>query len=156
MTRKPLLAGVAACAVLAALVLAGTTPGRAASIPAWLDDAITGWNTAHPENPFQFVAIKDTYVWYRMAPVPDLTPRDVRERVYGIAQANGYSRTQDEEMVTTARPPVSSGPTKSAKCWTRTFLRSAQKGATGGSQRMLTTMVCEEGVSWSAGFRVLE
>lgn len=156
MTRKALPAGVAACSVLAAFVLAVSAPGHAATIPAWLDDAISGWNTTHPEGPIEFVAIKDAYVWYRMAGAPELASKDIRDRVYGITEANGYVKTQDEEMVTTARPPAASGPSKTSKCWTRTFLRDPKKGATAANQRMLTTMVCEEDATWSAGFRVLE
>ena len=154
--RTALIVGVMLGAGFAALGLFGTTPCRAATIPAWLDDGIAEWSKAHPESPIQFVAIKDGYVWYRMTATPTLGSKDIRSSVYGIANKNGYASTQDEEMVTTGRPPVPNGPAKTVKCWTRSFLRDAQKGSTTTVERMLTTMVCEEGPTWSVGFRILE
>ncbi len=156
MTRSFPLSRVALYVAVAALAVAAVAPNWAATIPVWLDDAISGWNAAHAESPIQFVAIKDAYAWYRMAGAPELAAKDIRDRVYGITEANGYVKTQDEEMVTTGRPPVASGPVKTVKCWTRTFLRDPKKGSTSVSQRMLTTMVCQEDGTWAAGFRVLE
>ncbi len=144
------------CAILAAASLFSAAAGDPGAIPAWLDEAITQWNQANPASPIQFVSIKDSYVWYAITPAPQFGSKDIRERVYGIAYKNGYVNKQDEEMVTTARPPAQSGTSRTLKCWTRSFLRSAQKGSTGPSGTMLTTLVCEDGAGWSAGFRVLQ
>ncbi len=154
--RKALGAGVACCASLAAVSLFAATPCSAGSIPAWLDDAISHWNQQNPASQIQFVDIKDSYVWYAMMGTPELGSKDIRGRVYGIAQKNGYANTQDEEMVTTGKPPSKNGPVKTRKCWTRSFLRDIQTGSSTTVERMLTTLVCEDGANWSAGFRVLQ
>jgi hypothetical protein len=157
MNRETPIARITLCVVLlAALVVAAPAPSSAATVPAWLDDAITAYNQAHPEGPIEFVAIKDSYVWYRTAAVPEITSKEIRARIHGITEANGYEKTSDEEMVTTGRPPVTGGAARTVKCWTRSYLRDPMRGSTGISQRMLTTMVCEEGGSWAAGFRILE
>lgn len=141
-----------------ALLVGGlaATPCSANQIPAWLDDAITQWNTENPASSIQFVAIKDSYVWYTMAGSPELPSKEIRTRVYNIAYKHGYANSQDEEIVTTGKPPVASGPVKTRKCWTRSFLRDVQKASPTTVERMLTTLVCEDGPNWSAGFRILQ
>ena len=144
------------CAGLIGMGLLAASPCHAGSIPAWLDDGISQWNKANPESRLQFVSIKDSYVWYTMPGNTELASKDIRERVYGIAYKNGYANTQDEEIVTTARPPSPNGPAKEKKCWTRSFLRDIQKGSPTTVERMLTTFVCEDGANWSVGFRALQ
>jgi hypothetical protein len=144
------------CATVLTICTFATTPCNAAQIPAWLDDSITSWNTNNPTSTIQFVDIKDSYVWYTMNATPELGSKEIRARVYGIAYKNGYANTQDEEIVTTGKPPKANGPVKTAKCWSRSFLRDLQKGSATTEQRMLTTLVCEDGASWSAGFRILQ
>jgi len=155
-----LLSKIVSAAVCSGGLLIGafaTPPCHAGSIPAWLDDSITNWNTNNPKSALQFVDIKDSYVWYKTAASPELGSKEIRARVYGIAYKNGYANTQDEEIVTTGKPPVANGPVKTLKCWTRSFLRDIQTGdSTQGSERMLTTLVCQDGVNWSAGFRILQ
>ena len=51
---------------------------------------------------------------------------------------------------------MSGVPSKDKKCWTRSFLRDVQKGSSTTVERMLTTLVCEDGANWSAGFRILQ
>jgi len=149
--------GLAACSGLLTIGLFAITPCNAGSIPAWLDDSITNWNASNPKDTIQFVDIKDSYVWYTMAATPELGSKEIRARVYGIAYKNGYANTQDEEIVTTGKPPVASGPVKTVKCWTRSFLRDIKSGdSTAGTSRMLTTLVCQDGANWSAGFRILQ
>jgi hypothetical protein len=131
-------------------------PGNAAQIPAWLDDAISDWNKANATNPIHFMDIKDSYVWYTMASSPNLTAKDVRGKIYGIAYKSNYANMQDEEIVTTGRPPVKSGPSTAKKCWSRSFLRDIQQKSDTTVQRMLTSMVCEDGPNWSIGFRVAQ
>jgi len=147
----------AACAAcLLTISLLTTTPSNAGSIPAWLDDAITSWNSNNPQSPIDFVAIKDSYVWYSVDGAPGLGSKEIRARIYGIAYKNGYVNTQDEEIVTTGKPPTSAPPVKTRKCWTRSFLRDVQQGSSTTVERMLTTLVCEDGEDWSAGFRILQ
>jgi hypothetical protein len=144
------------CAAVLAISALTATPSGAASVPAWLDDSITSWNKENPTSPIRFVDIKDSYVWYTLAATPELDSKTIRSRVYDIAYRNGYKNTQDEELVTTGKPPTSSGPSKAKKCWTRSFLRDLQQGSATTQERMLTTLVCEDGASWSAGFRILQ
>lgn len=153
---KSLMTVVASCFALVTIALLASTPCSANTVPAWLDDGITQWNAENPASPIRFVDIKDSYVWYTMAATPELGSKEVRSRVYGIAIKHGYATTQDEEMVTTGRPPSPTGPAKSKKCWSRSFLRDVQKGSSTTVERMLTTLVCEDGPNWSAGFRVLQ
>jgi hypothetical protein len=155
--RKTLATMVCSVGMIAIGLLA-PTPSNAASIPAWLDDSITSWNTNNPTSAIQFVDIKDSYVWYTMAATPEISSKEIRARVYGIAYKNGYANTQDEEIVTTGKPPQANGPVKTTKCWTRSFLRDIQQGdSTNGTvERMLTTLVCQDGTNWSAGFRILQ
>jgi len=153
---KTIVATAACCACLLTLSLFATTPCNAGSIPAWLDDSITSWNENNQQSRIEFVAIKDSYVWYTMSATPELGSKEIRARVYGIAYKNGYANTQDEEIVTTGKPPTASGPSKAKKCWSRSFLRDIQKGSPTTVERMLTTLVCEDGANWSAGFRILQ
>jgi hypothetical protein len=144
------------CTGLLAMSLLAATPGKANSVPAWLDDAITEWNNSNPASTIRFVDIKDSYVWYTMAASPALGSKEIRGRVFGIATKHGYAPSQDEEMVTTAKPPSPAGKAKPKKCWTMNYQRDIQKGNSLSQERMLTTLVCEDGPNWAAGFRVLQ
>ena len=143
-------------ALVAADLAAVPCHAGAGSVPAWLDDAITDYNKANTANPITFVDIKDSYVWYTMTGSPELGSKDIRTRVYNIAYHNGYANNQDEEIVTTGKPPVPGGVVKTRKCWTRSFLRDIQKASPTTVERMLTTLVCEDGPNWAAGFRILQ
>jgi hypothetical protein len=154
--RRTLLPSLAWCAGLLAIGLLSTTPSNANSVPAWLDDAITEWNKANPASTIRFVDIKDSYVWYTMAATPELGSKEIRGRVFNIATKHGYAPSQDEEMVTTAKPPSPAGPAKAKKCWSMNYMRDIQKGNSLSQERMLTTLVCEDGANWAAGFRVLQ
>jgi hypothetical protein len=154
--RKTLVTSLACCAGVLAIGLLVVAPINANSIPAWLDDAITEWNKANPASQIQFVDIKDAYVWYAMAARPELTSKEIRGRVFGIATKHGYAPSQDEEMVTTAKPPAPNGRATAKKCWTMNYQRDVQKGNSLSQERMLTTLVCEDGANWAAGFRVLQ
>jgi hypothetical protein len=135
----------------------------AASVPAWLDDAISNWNTAHPETQIRFVDIKDSFVWYDMPKTTEVGQKQIRERVNNIVLGNGYEPLDDEELVTTGRPPVTMGRSAEKKCWSRSFVLnvSAQSDtkaiggeSSGQRQRMLTSLVCEDSAAWWAAFRV--
>jgi hypothetical protein len=150
---------VFACAVVGVFVI---LPCVAASIPAWLDDGITKWNTTHPESKIQFKDIKDSFVWYDM-PKGDLAHQQIRERVNDIVLANGYTPMDDEELVTTGKPPVTSGRVVRKKCWSRSFvldLKAQENAKSSGDttatqrQRLLTSLVCEDDSTWWAAFRV--
>mgnify|MGYP003694417279 CR=1 FL=1 len=154
--RKTLMTLLACCAGLVAIGLLTNTPSNANSVPAWLDDAITEWNKANPASPIQFVDIKDSYVWYTVAAKPELGSKEIRGRVFSIATNHGYAPSQDEEMVTTAKPPSPAGPAKAKKCWSMNYMRDIQKGNSLSQERMLTTLVCEDGANWAAGFRILQ
>ena len=154
--RKSFITAAAFAAGLLTIGTMATTTCSAGSIPAWLDDSITSFNKANPASPIEFVDIKDSYVWYTMTGTPELGSKEIRTRVYNIAYKNGYADSQDEEIVTTGKPPSANGPSKTRKCWTRSFLRDVQKGSTTTVERMLTTLVCEDGPNWSAGFRILQ
>ena len=132
------------------LLAAGLT--LAASIPAWLDDAISNWNQENPETPIQFLDIKDSYVWYTMPSTAEIGHAEIRERVYAIVEAHGYQKTVEEELVTTGRPPSPSGPSKTKKCWSRSFTLDIDVGR----QRMLTALVCGDTTGYYAGFRILQ
>jgi len=158
-----ILKGSIALAALCAAGALAVVPCDAASIPAWLDEAITGWNERNPGLQFQFVGIKDSFVWYRIPDTPEIGPKDIRGAAYRLAQEHGYKFTDEEELVTTGRPPSDSGPSTEKKCWRRSFVLTLESiGNTtdvggqhaGAQQRMLTSMVCEEGPTWSSGFRV--
>ncbi|HEX5042472.1 MAG TPA: hypothetical protein VFV75_06175 [Candidatus Polarisedimenticolaceae bacterium] len=138
--------GLAACALL------GSVPSRAASIPAWLDQAITTFNTNNPTTPIEFIAIKDQYAWYRLPKGGGIDAADIRTKVYGIAQSSGYSTMSPEELVTTARPPVPSGAATQKKCWSRSFTMTV----TTGQERLLTSLICEDTADWKMAFRVIQ
>ena len=137
---------------LIAVAMPATLPSRAATIPAWLDQAITDWNKANPARPVEFAEIKDAFVWYRLAKGGSTGQAQARESVYAIAEQSGYKKTSQEELVTTARPPAASGPDVSKKCWTRSFTLTV----TVGQERMLTSLMCEDGDNWMLGFRVIQ
>lgn len=139
-----------AIAGLVLFVLA-TPATHAASIPAWLDDAITAFNEKNPGIQIQFVDIKDSFVWYVVPDTAEIGSKDIRDGIYGIAQTNGYKMTTTEELVTIGRPPGK--PATDKKCWQRSFTLDAGPSAAG---RMLTTFVCEDNEQWFAGFRVLQ
>jgi hypothetical protein len=140
----------ATCLVTIGFLAAGLC--HAASIPAWLDDAISKWNHENPAVQIRFVDIKDSFVWYMIPDTPETGHKVVRERTYTIAGAHGYQRTEAEELVTTGRPPSPVKPYKDKKCWTRSFTLNLEVGR----QRLLTTLVCEDEGYWFAGFRIAE
>ena len=147
------------------VVMLAITPVLAASIPAWLDDGISRWNAAHPDAQFRFVDIKDSFVWYDMPKTPEIGQQTIRERINGIVLAHGYAPTDDEEMITTAKPPVTSGKVTPKKCWSRSFVlnikaqsdtRAVGDDAPGQRQRMLTSLVCDDAATWWTAFRVAD
>jgi hypothetical protein len=148
------------CAIIVGLFAA--MPSGAAGIPAWLDDAISGWNTGHPEAVIRFVDIKDSFVWYDMPRTPDLGHPQIRQRVNDLVLAHGYAPLDDEEVVTTGKPPVAGAPSTPKKCWSRSFVLNIEAQAdtkaigedSGQRQRMLTRLVCEDTESWWAAFRI--
>jgi len=146
-------ATVIAVACLGILSLLGVGLPRAASIPAWLDDAITSYNEKNTGIQIRFTGIKDSFVWYTIPDTAEIGSKDIREGIYGIAQANGYKMTAEEELVTTAKPPSPNKPYEAKKCWKRSFVL---EGAATSAGRMLTTYVCEDGANWFAGFRILQ
>ena len=152
------------CAAVVTVGLFVTTQSFAASIPAWLDDAITGWNAKNPAQQFQFSGIKDSFVWYRIERSPEVGQKQIRDASYRLLQEHGYMVTDEEELVTTGTPPVDSGRATPKKCWRRSFvltLDGAGNNTTaidgersGVQQRLLTSMICDDNPSWAAGFRV--
>jgi len=143
-------------------VLTVAATARAASVPAWLDDGISKWNTANPTSRIRFVNIKDSFVWYDMAK-DAVGQKEIRDRVNSIVLKNGYQPLDDEELVTTAKPPATSGRTSAKKCWSRSFVLNIQAQNntiavgdenSGQRQRMLTSLVCEDSKAWWAAFRV--
>jgi hypothetical protein len=145
--------------------LAAMIPCSAQSIPVWLDDAITEWNQKNPDTPLRFVDIKDSFVWYTVPATEEIGPKEIRERVYGLVGRNGYEVTAEEELVTTAKPPSPNEPYKPKKCWRRSFVKNMDGqsntkavggGRSGMSQRMLTSLVCEDYQSWFTGFRIAQ
>jgi len=143
--------------------LAVVTAVHAASIPAWLDDGISKWNSANPTSQIRFVNIKDSFAWYDMEKGTSVGPKEIRERVNAIVLKNGYTPLDDEELVTTGKPPVQSGRAAPKKCWSRSFVLNIQAenntkevggDPSGQRQRMLTSMVCEDQNAWWAAFRV--
>jgi hypothetical protein len=169
-SRCALAIAVVGC--LAGLVAAGlvtTTPCRAASIPAWLDDAITAWNEKSPATPIEFLEIKDDYVWYTMPKTAEFGHKELRDSIYSLVLERGYKLTDDEERVTTGKPPSPVSPYKTKKCWTRSFVLDIEElsnttaaggrggsGKTGLRQRMLTSLLCEDTPYWLTGFRILQ
>ncbi|HEX4824088.1 MAG TPA: hypothetical protein VFV19_07225 [Candidatus Polarisedimenticolaceae bacterium] len=136
---------------------------RAASVPAWLDESITKWNSVNPADQIRFVNIKDSFAWYDMAKGGSVDQKEIRDRVNTIVLKNGYQPLDDEELVTTGKPPVSSGRAMQKKCWSRSFVLNIQAQNntiavgdehSGQRQRMLTSLVCEDTNAWWAAFRV--
>ncbi len=158
------LVAVAFCSAgLWALAAVSMTPCRAGTIPAWLDDAVTAYNQKNPGSVFEFVDIKDSFVWYRVPAKSSFGPKELRDAAYRIVQGHGYVTTDEEEMVTTGKPPAS---TSALKCWRRSFVLTMEKlsntqavGANetaGLRQRMLTSLICDGGDYWNAGFRIAD
>jgi len=140
------------CAIVVMVLPFAAGPSEAASIPAWLDDAITKWNKENPAVQIRFVEIHDSHVWYMVPSTPEIGHSELRERIYGIVQENGYERMEAEELVTTGKPPTPTDPYKAKKCWQRGFILDLDTG----SQRVLTTLVCADGDNLFAGFRILQ
>jgi hypothetical protein len=147
--------------------LLAASHAMAASIPAWLDDAISDWNDENKSIQIEFVDIKDSFVWYMIPDTPELGHKEIRSSVYEIIQNNGYLATDQEELVTTGKPPSPTTPYKEKKCWTQSFVLDIEElsnttvagghsGRAGLRQRMLTSSVCEDGPIWFAGFRILQ
>jgi hypothetical protein len=162
-----LVSGGARRTVVASLVVVAilAIPCFAASIPSWLDDAISKWNTANPTSQIRFVEIKDSYVWYDVPRTAEVGHAQIRERLNKLVLDHGYKPMDDEEMVTTGKPPVTSGRVVSKKCWSRSFVLNLQAQADtkevggespGQRQRMLTSLVCEDTKAWWAAFRIAE
>ena len=156
---------VAAAALLCAGLLAAAAPAHAASVPAWLDEGITNWNEANPEAAIRFVSIKDSYVWYDMPKAQDLGQKQIRERLKAIVHRNGYEPMDEEDLVTTGKPPVTAGRSTPKKCWSRSFVYNIQAQSNTKSvdddvaaqrQRLLTSLICEDASVWWAAFRVAE
>jgi len=156
-----------ATAIALAIGLWAATPLSAGSIPAWLDDAISEWNAENEGMLIEFVDIKDSYVWYMIPDSPDIGHKEIRKSIYEMVQANGYKTTDQEELVTTGKPPSPIAPYKEKKCWTQSFVLDIEElsntKAAGGRgerpgmrQRMLTSLVCEDGPYYFTGFRVLQ
>ena len=149
----------AVCALLA-------LPVSAASVPAWLDEGISNWNAKNPAAAIRFVDIKDSFVWYDMPKTPELGQKQIRERLKSIVYGNGYEPMDEEDLVTTGKPPVTSGRSAPKKCWSRSFVysiraQSETKAAgddehAGQRQRLLTSLICEDAAVWWAAFRVAE
>ncbi len=133
-----------------ALLVGGTVV--AASIPAWLDAAITTWNEENADLQIRFVDIKDSFVWYMIPKTEQTGHERIRQGTYSIAEKNGYEATDSEEIVTTARPPAPTGPHKERKCWSRSFTQDLDVGR----QRLLTCLVCSGDTEWLVGFRTAE
>lgn len=160
---RPSIAVGLACLGLSLVV--SSTPAPAASIPAWLDEAITSWNGENPGLQIQFVDIKDSFVWYFVERSTEIGQKEIRDATYRIVEAHGYRPADDEELVTTARPPTPEGPSRSSKkCWRRSFVlaidslsdqKAVESDDTGQRQRMLTSLICEDEKAWYPGFRVL-
>jgi len=170
--RRALTRWLALAAVVTACSVAGlatATPCNAASIPAWLDDAITGWNEENTATPIEFLEIKDDFVWYTIPKTKEIGSKDVRGSIYEMVQEHGYQQTDDEERVTTGKPPSPVTPYKTKKCWTRSWVLNIEElsnttaaggrgghGRSGQRQRMLTSQVCDDTPYWVTGFRILQ
>lgn len=152
-------------AALALLGFVAGTPCRAEAIPAWLDDAISKWNGENPTLPITFVNFKDSYVWYEVPRTAEIGHQRLREAINRIALGKGYAPLNDEEFVTTGRPPAVNGPSTQKKCWNRSFVLNVQaQGNTkavgdespGQRQNMFSSLVCEDAEKWWAAFRVAQ
>ena len=155
-----------ALAPAALLAILLTAPAQAAAVPAWLDEGISDWNQANPEAAIRFVSIKDSYVWYDMPKAADLNQKQIRERLKAIVHRNGYEPMDEEDLVTTGKPPVTSGRSAPKKCWSRSFVYNIQAQnntkavgddeTSGQRQRLLTSLICEDTSVWWAAFRVAD
>jgi hypothetical protein len=128
------------------------------------------YNPQTEENPgiqIRFVDIKNSYVWYVIPDTPEIGHEGIRSSIHEITTENKYKRTAEEELVTTGKPPSFTAAHQPKKCWTRSYVldidelsntRPADNGGErpGQRQRMLTTLVCEDGEYWFAGFRILQ
>jgi hypothetical protein len=141
---------ISACILAVGLLSSGLA--IAASIPAWLDDAITSWNQENSEVPIRFLDIKDSFVWYMMPKTDSISHSQIRERMYAIAESNKYQKTVEEELITTGKPPSPVKPYQAKKCWSRSFTLNVDVGR----QRMLTTYLCEDTSNWYTGFRIIQ
>ena len=155
---------IAVAAAFGAAVLVAT-PAPAASVPAWLDEGISNWNQKNPDAAIRFVNIKDSFVWYDMPKSAEIGQKQIRERLKTIVYGNGYEPMDEEDLVTTGKPPVTSGRSAPKKCWSRSFVYNiqAQSGTkavgddpSGQRQRLLTSLICEDTSVWWAAFRVAE
>ena len=147
----------------AALLVA--TPAPAASVPAWLDEGIANWNQKNPSAAIRFVSIKDSFVWYDMPKSAELGQKQIRERLKTIVYGNGYEPMDEEDLVTTGKPPVMSGRSAPKKCWSRSFVYNIQAQSNTKAvddvsaaqrQRLLTSLICEDASVWWAAFRVAD
>lgn len=151
---------------IAAVLVLAATPCLAASVPAWLDEGISNWNAGHPDSAIRFVDIKDSFVWYDIPKTAEVGQKEIRQRLNNIVMANGYEQMDDEELVTTGKPPVTAGRTTAKKCWSRSFVLNiqAQSGTkavgdddtAGQRQRLLTSLICDDNAVWWAAFRVAD
>ena len=157
---------ISSISIYVVLSFAGMGFSSAASIPVWLDDAITEWNDKTPNVQIAYLDIKDSYVWYMIPDTDDINSTDIRKGVFNLAIGNGYKITAEEELITTGKPPSPTAPYREKKCWTRSFVLDVQELSnttaagsnqnSGIRQRMLTSMVCEDSQYWYAGFRILQ
>ena len=148
----------------AALLVA--TPAPAASVPSWLDEGISNWNQKNPAAAIRFVSIKDSFVWYDMPRSAEIGQKQIRERLKTIVYGNGYEPMDEEDLVTTGKPPVTSGRSSPKKCWSRSFVYNIQAQSntkavgddesSGQRQRLLTSLICEDTSVWWAAFRVAD
>jgi hypothetical protein len=122
----------------------------AASVPVWLDDAITAYNEKSSSIKIQFMDIKDSFVWYVIPDSEEIGSKDIREGIFRIAQASGYQVMEGDELITTTRPPTPGRAHTDKKCWKRSFAME------GEAPRVLTTYVCQGDAEWYAGFRTLQ
>ena len=156
---------IAVAALLCAGLVVAAAPAHAASVPAWLDEGISNWNQANPQAAIRFVSIKDSYVWYDMPKAQDIDQKLIRERLKTIVHRNGYEPMDEEDLVTTGKPPVTAGRSAPKKCWSRSFVyniqaqsntKSSDDDVAAQRQRLLTSLICEDSSVWWAAFRVAE
>ncbi len=119
---------LAVVAVGFAAVIA-TAPAGAASIPAWLDARISTWNASNPAAQIRFVDIKDSFVWYDMTKAADIGHEQIRARINDIVLGNGYEPMDDEERVTTGKPPATMGGRTSPEEVLEPLVRSQHPGS---------------------------
>src|SRR6187431_1501023 len=103
--RKSILAALLTAACLGILAV----PSGAASIPAWLDEGISNWNACNPKSPIRLFDIKDSFGWYDVTKSAEVDHKQIRARINDIVLGHGYAPMDDEEKVTTGKPPVTMG-----------------------------------------------